>query len=269
MRRFTTLLNWGALRLHLGGGSCKARSVDRIRIVLLRTHNGKNLGAVARAMKNFGFHNLVIADPGPIDWSDVHQMAVRAQDITEGARRVDSLEAAIDGCTWVVGTSMRPLAGQRQLHPQVVAEALVQRAQTEDVALVFGEERIGLTNRDLLRCHDVSAIPTTDALPSLNLAQAALVYLWQLAQAKGEVRAATPSAASAQERDYQELESALRGHMQRIQFADPDRPKNGVLELIQTLKRAGLTQKEARLWQAILQIPQRAGPASDPDPQEG
>ncbi len=227
--------------------------MDGLRIVLLRTHNGKNLGAVARAMKNFGLSNLVIADPGPISWADVNQMAVRASDITEQARRATSLQQAVEGCSWVVGTTMRAVAGQRQLHPQAVAEALVQRAQHEHVALVFGEERIGLTNQDLLRCHDVSVIPTGSEVASLNLAQATLVYLWEIAQARGEIAAAAaPTHLNATEREYQALEGTIRAHMQSSGFSDPDRTRHGVLDLIQTLKRAGLTKKECGLWQAML-----------------
>lgn len=227
--------------------------MNRIRIVMLRTHNGMNLGAVARAMNNFGLSNLVLADLGSVNWPDVDRMAVRSSALIEQARRVDSLQAAVEGCTWVVGTSMRALAGQRQLPPAKVAEGLVERAATEDVAIVFGEERVGLTNQDLLRCHDVSAIPTSPELPSLNLAQAALVYLWEIAKAQGQVRAELPSAAAADEKDYREIERTLRARMLSSGFSDPDRPRHGALDLIQSLKRAGLTKAEVRLWQAVLQ----------------
>lgn len=230
--------------------------MDRIRIVLLRTHNGKNLGAVARAMHNFGRSRLVLADLGPIAWSDVSQMAVRSREITETAQRVDTLGAALEGCTWAVGTTMRTVPGQRGLHPREVAERLVRRARAgEEVALVFGEERVGLTNRDLLACHDTSVVPT-QGLASLNLAQAVLLYLWEIAQAEGRGEGADmptpPSAPSADERAYAALEQALRGHLVARGFRDPDRPKNGVKDLLQTLKRAGLTAHEARLWGAAL-----------------
>ncbi len=226
---------------------------------MLRTHNGMNLGAVARAMNNFGLSNLVLADLGAVDWSNVNRMAVRSKALTEQATRVDSLEAAIEGCSWVVGTSMRALAGQRQLPPAEVALELVTRSATQDVAIVFGEERIGLTNKDLLRCHDVSAIPTSSELPSLNLAQAALVYLWEIANAQGDLRAQRPTAAAADEKDYRAIEKALRAHMLAGGFHDPDRPRHGALDLIQTLKRAGLTKADARLWQAVL----HSRPSSD------
>ena len=220
---------------------------ENLRIVLLRTHHGKNLGAVARAMNNFGLSNLVLADLGAVRWSDVHQMAVRSDHLTEGARRVESLEAAVEGCAWVVGTTMRARPGQRHLHPREVAEQLVALAAHQPVALVFGEERVGLTNEDLLRCHDVSVIPTA-GLGSLNLAQAVLLYLWEIGQARGELSAPADPATRATVEDYARVETALRAHLARSGFADPDRPRHGARDLMQTLERAGLTRREANLW---------------------
>lgn len=224
---------------------------DRLRIVLLRTHNGQNLGAVARAMNNFGLSNLVLADLGAVRWSDVHKMAVRSDHLTEQAARVDSLEAAVKGCAWVVGTTMRARPGQRHLSPREAAAQLVELSATQDVALVFGGERVGLTNADLLHCHDVSAIPT-DGLASLNLAQSVLVYLWEIAQARGRAVAPEDPAPRATEDDYGRLDAALRAHMARVGFTDPDRPRHGVKDLLQTLKRAGLTEREAQLWLRVL-----------------
>ncbi len=222
----------------------------RVRIVLLRTHDGKNLGAVARVLKNFGFTRLILADLGPVDFAGVNQMAVQSQDVIASAQRATSLEAALEGCTWVVGTTMRRLPGQRDLTPRQVAVEATERVQEGDIALVFGEERIGLTNQDLLVCHDVSVIPTTHALRSLNLAQAVLVYVWELFN---RVEAPQrPPAARAQQADYQRLEMALRAQLQRGGFADPDRPRHGAKDLIQTLMRAGLTVDEAKLWEAAL-----------------
>ncbi|MCA9551884.1 MAG: rRNA methyltransferase [Myxococcales bacterium] len=229
-------------------------SLEQVRLVLLRTHNGKNLGAVARAMNNFGLSNLVLADLGKVDWSDVNQMAVRSAAITEAAPRVPDLAAAVAGCRYVVGTTMRRRPGQRHLTPREAAEALATHAAHGSVALVFGEERVGLTNQDLLACHDVSVIPTSPELPSLNLAQAVLLYCWELFGLLGApvAPAAEPRAA---EEDYALVEAALRGHMARSGFADPDRPRNGARELMQSLKRAGLTPHEARLWAALFKDP--------------
>ena len=212
---------------------------SRIRIVLLQTHHGKNLGAVARALANFGLPNLVLAELGAVNWADVNQTAVRAKHITEGARRVPSLAAAVEGCAWVVGTTMRRRPGQRDLHPRQTAERLAELSRAHDVAIVFGAERTGLSNRDLLSCHDVSIIPTSPELPSLNLSQAVLLYAWELYNARQFD--APPSPPRATEEEYGQLEDALRGHLDRRGFADPDRPRHGVADLLQDAE-AGRTE---------------------------
>lgn len=222
----------------------------RIRIVVLRTRHGKNLGGVARALNNFGLPSLVLADLGDVDWTDARQMAVRSTHILEQAKRSPDLRSAVEGCTWVVGTTMRAIPGSRALTPQEVAREMAARSDEEDLALVFGEERVGLTNRDLLHCHDISVIPTTAALPSLNLAQAVMIYAWELFRAGPAP--SRPQSKRAEEGAYERIDRALRDLVEIVGFAEPDRPRHGVLDLMHTLKRSGLTPREARLWEAVL-----------------
>src|SRR6185436_8917826 len=151
-----------------------------VRIVLLRPRNADNLGAIARAMKNFGLSDWVVVSPNPklLEVPGMNRLAVHAGELLESVRRVDSLSEAVADCSWVVGTTMRRIEGRRRLLPQGVAE----RARGEKLGLVFGDERSGLTNEDLAQCHDVSSIPASDEQPSLNLAQAVLVYAYELAR---------------------------------------------------------------------------------------
>lgn len=216
-------------------------------------------------MKNFGFHRLVLADLGPVHWPDVQKTAVQSSEIVEHATRAPSLEAALEGCSWTVGTTMRHRPGQRHLDPTTVAKIATTRAIHEDIALIFGEARVGLTNQDLLHCHDISVIPTHRALRSLNLAQAVLIYLWELHQTS-VTPSLPPSPPRAIESDYARLAEGLRTHMMRIGFRDPDRSQNGVLDLIQTLKRAGLTPHEARLWEAVFRKQKNLPPNRRGDP---
>ena len=155
---------------------------SRIRVVLLRTHHGQNLGAVARALKNFGLSRLVLAELGDVHWDEARRTAVRSEALLETAERTEDLRSALAGTSYAVGTSMRRLPGQRDLHPREVAAELAARSDAEEVALVFGPERVGLSNKDLLECSDVSVIPTSPQLPSLNLAQSVLLYAWELFQ---------------------------------------------------------------------------------------
>jgi TrmH family RNA methyltransferase len=206
------------------------------RIVLLRPRNADNLGAIARAMKNFGLADWVVVSPNPqlLEVPGMNRLAVKAGELLESVRRVESLEEAVKDCTWVVGTTMRQLDGRRRLMPKAVAE----RARTEQLALVFGDERSGLTNEDLAQCHDVSAIPTSDEQPSLNLAQAVLVYAYEL---WGAPHADGPLPIGASDGLLREVKASL----DEVLGGPHD-------ELMQTLIRARLSRREAEHWQAAL-----------------
>src|SRR5512138_1910113 len=154
-----------------------------VRIVLLRPRMPENLGAVARAMRNFGLEDWAIAALGTHDFAAARRVAVHAEDLLDRPRVVATLDEAVADCAWVVGTSSRRVRGKRRLSPADVAREALARAPAGRTALVFGDERSGLTAAEADRCHDLSAIPAADEQPSLNLAQAVAVYAWELREA--------------------------------------------------------------------------------------
>jgi tRNA/rRNA methyltransferase len=224
-----------------------------VRLVLLRPHGPENLGAVARVMKNFGLDEWAVAAPATRDLAAARRLAVHAEDVLDRRRAVATLDEAVADCAWVVGTSSRAVRGRRRLSPAEVAREALARAPEGRTALVFGDERSGLTRAELDRCHDLSAIPAEDAQPSLNLAQAVAVYAWELREA--ELAAAPPRAgrraAAATEGELSRVEEALRAALRRARFlAGPER--HAVRDLHATLRRARLSEREARLWLAAL-----------------
>lgn len=224
-----------------------------VRLVLLRPHNAENLGAVARVMKNFGLDDWAVAAPGTHDLAAARRVAVHAEDVLDGRRVVATLDEAVGDCAWVVGTSSRLARGKRPLSPAEVAREALLRAADGRTALVFGGERSGLTKAELDRCHDLSAIPAAAAQPSLNLAQAVAVYAWELREAAlsaGPPRAAR-RAGGATDEELSRIEDALRTALRRARFlAGPER--HAVRDLHATLRRARLSEREARLWLAAL-----------------
>lgn len=222
-----------------------------VRVVLVRPRNPENLGAVARAMRNFGLEDWAIAALGTHDFAAARRVAVRAGDLLDRPRVVATLDEAIADCAWVVATSSRRLRGKRRLAPHEVAREALARAGT--TAIVFGDERSGLTNAEVNRCHDLSAIPAAAAQPSLNLAQAVLVYAWELWRAAGGTApaAARRTAAAATDAEVARVEEALRAALRARGFlAGPER--HAVRDLVATLRRARPTRREARLWLAAL-----------------
>jgi tRNA/rRNA methyltransferase len=222
-----------------------------VRIVLLRPRNPENLGAVARAMKNFGLEDWAIAELGTHDFAAARRVAVHAEELLDRPRLVRTLDEAVADCAWVVGTSSRAVRGKRRLAPGDVAREALARAALGRTALVFGDERSGLTNEEVQRCHDLSAIPTGAAQPSLNLAQAVVVYAYELRRAALEAPARAAGRAGATDAELGHVEGALRDALRAGGFLNgPER--HAVRDLLATLRRAPLSRREARLWTAAL-----------------
>jgi tRNA/rRNA methyltransferase len=229
-----------------------------VRVVLLRPSNPQNLGAAARAMKNFGLDDWAIVELGTHDFAAARRVAVSAAELLDRPRLVRTLDEAVEDCAWVVGTSSRRVRGKRSLAPAAVAAEALARAPAR-TALVFGEERSGLSNAEVDRCDDLSTIPAAAAQPSLNLAQALVVYGYALraAAAAGVERPPAPRAAAASDAELRRVEGALRDALRGGGFLrGPER--HALRDLAATLRRARLSAGEARLWNAALRCVARA-----------
>jgi TrmH family RNA methyltransferase len=155
--------------------------LDRLRVVLVSTRNPLNIGAAARAMSNFGATNLNVVNPYDVAFREARS-AVGAAHLLKSAKEFKSVAEAIANCTLVVGTTT---VGHRELqHPirrlEQGARLIRQRLRTSQVALLFGSEKVGLSNHDLAHCHWLMRIPTRDEHASMNLAQAVAVCLYEL-----------------------------------------------------------------------------------------
>jgi len=167
--------------------------LQNIRIVLVETSHTGNMGSVARAMKTMGLTNLWLVNPLVKPDSQAIALAAGASDVIGNAQIVDTLDEALAGCSLVVGTSARsrtlpwPMLDPRECGLKSVAEG-----QQAPVALVFGRERVGLTNDELQKCHYHVAIAANPEYSSLNLAMAVQVIAyevrmaWLATQEKGE-----------------------------------------------------------------------------------
>ena len=207
------------------------------RIVLVRPRNPNNIGAAARAMKNFGFDELFVVAPYAPVWEEVVS-AVQAEDLIGRARVVAELAEAVADCTLVVGTGdPRRTAGQPTLYtPAQLSEGLAGAAHK--LALVFGPEKHGLTNDDLSYCHRLLSIPTRPDCPSMNLGQAVAVCCYELArggasEAVTRTQAALPAAG--------EVEAALKLLL-------------AVLRLAEFIKPGGEPALARKLRQALLHL---------------
>jgi TrmH family RNA methyltransferase len=223
------------------------------RLVLLRPRNADNLGSIARVMKNFGLTDWVVVSPNPklLEVPGLHRLAVKSGDLLESVRRIDTFEEAIADCSWVVGTTMRLVDGRRRLTPRDLSSEVMER-NDERWALVFGDERNGLSHEDVRQCHALSFIPSSEEQPSLNLAQAVGVYAYELAMAR-RAGSQAPSPAFADDATLRTLKGSVEGVLGSSGFLRSE-DRHAVDDLMATLQRARLTRKEAGLWIAALKV---------------
>jgi tRNA/rRNA methyltransferase len=189
------------------------------RVVLVRPHFAGNLGATARAMRNFGLHDLVLVDPkaDPFD-AEARRLATHGEAILESARIVSSLDDALNDCRLVLATSAK-IEGLFRSHaygrPDEMLPRLVGALDDGPGALVFGPEPSGLSNAEVARCHGVIRILTDSEYPALNLAQAVVICLhelrrqWLEAQAISTHATQPVAAFDEQERMFDHLRQAL------------------------------------------------------------
>ncbi len=152
-------------------------------MVLVSPRNPLNIGAVARAMANFGFSHLSVVAAFAPHWREARS-AVGAPGLLASAQETDSLAEALRDCTLVAGTGTLTHRRPEQTVVRLPDLAPLVRRELSlggRVALVFGPEKHGLSRDDLSHCHLLVEIPTDALQPSMNLGQAVAVCLYELA----------------------------------------------------------------------------------------
>jgi tRNA/rRNA methyltransferase len=153
-----------------------------ITIVLVRPQYAGNIGSVCRAMKNMGLSRLILVSPeqDPLS-AEARMMATSAKDILHKAKIFSSLEEALQGFRWIAGTSARkginrgPFISPREISPEIL-----QHARSIPVAILFGPEDRGLTNRELDPVTPLIQFPLHPKMSSINLAQAVMLMGYEL-----------------------------------------------------------------------------------------
>jgi tRNA/rRNA methyltransferase len=155
--------------------------LSRIRVVLCRPSHPGNIGAAARAMKTMGLSDLRLVRPRTFPDPEADARATGAVDVLESANISDSLPEALAGALFVIALSARrrdlgpPIGQPREMVARLLAEAAI-----GPVALVFGNETVGLSNDEIQQCHAAVTIPTNPEFSSLNLGSAVQVLCYEL-----------------------------------------------------------------------------------------
>lgn len=229
--------------------------------VLVRTHSPGNLGAAARAVKNFGAE-LALIDPkaDPLH-PDAVAYASGAEEILKGRKTLTDWEALRADVSRIVALSSLRGRTSRGLPPATTFAAIRRDLRAERrVALVFGPERAGLTTDELQECDLRLRIPTSPAFPSLNLAQAVAISLALASSSlslpfeaprrrRGYVATEEEPATS---KELARLKESLRAALAAAGYAGRGRNAHVVAELESSLLRSRPTAREVTLWLGAL-----------------
>lgn len=222
--------------------------LNNLRIVLVRPRGSGNIGSVARAMKNFGARELaVVGGPARTKSFWARAMAVHGRDILSDVQRYDTIRDAIADCHLVVGTTCRP--GLYRSHTQSARELAPKIAtalQDSKVAVIFGPEDHGLSNKDIEHCQLLLTIPSHPDYQSLNVAQAAVVCMYEIFLAAA-APAPPPALHLAKAETVGRLFDILRPSLLKIGFLNSENPEHMLLALRRIFGRGGLEERDTKI----------------------
>jgi tRNA/rRNA methyltransferase len=227
--------------------------------VLVRPQMGENIGAAARAMWNFGLDRMRVVAPRD-GWPNPKAVAMAsgAGRLLDAAQLHPDLPAAIADCDFVLATTARPRGLVKDIYsPQeAMAETAARIAAGQKVALLFGPERAGLENDDIMRANAIITVPVNPAFPSLNLAQCVLLTAYEWRRATTEVVARETDLLDgdwASQIEVEKLAEHYEGRLDQAGFFFPDSKAEGMKRTLRNLwSRMPLTRADTQILHGIL-----------------
>ncbi|MBL9095630.1 MAG: RNA methyltransferase [Alphaproteobacteria bacterium] len=230
-------------------------------VILANPQIGENIGAAARAMLNFGLTDLRLVNPREA-WPNkkAEAMAVGAAVVLEKARVFATMEEAVADLGLIFATTGRDrLMAKRVVTPdEAVAELAAELAQDRACGVMFGAERMGLTNEEVILADAILTIPTNPEFASLNLAQsvAVVAYEWfKGTQEKPEfkVPAKYRRSALANKEDLIGFFEHIEGELDRTEFLFPPDKRAAMVQNMRNMwHRAGLTYQEVQTLRGMV-----------------
>lgn len=228
-------------------------------IVLCKPNEGKNIGAVCRAMFTMGLSRLrIVGERSDYEDEEIRTLAVHAFHLWEKAEFFDSLEHAVEDCVFAAGTTRRgghkrsfSVCGPRELSSRIFSLPSACRA-----AVVFGNERTGLTEAELNICSCAVTIPADAKSGSLNLSHAVQIIAYELycafqSSVRGGLKGSGLLCEAVSISRLEKTVDEIIGSLRKIGFFSVGNPENMKRFWLSILSRAALSEEEARYVEKI------------------
>jgi TrmH family RNA methyltransferase len=225
---------------------------ELVRIVLIDPSHPGNIGSVARAMKNMSLSELVLVRPRSMPHPEANALAAGADDVLGAARIVATVAEAVADCSFIAGTTSRPRSYHWEFTtPRDLAARVLESADGNRAALLFGSERYGLANEDLQYCNVLVRIPANPEYCSLNLAMSVQLIAYEIYLARQQPRSHMQlELPLAESRDVEHFYEHLAQVLREIEFED--RTGHLMERLRRLFNRAQLDRNELNILRGIL-----------------
>ena len=232
--------------------------LDRLSVVLVSPHNPLNLGAAARALSNFAFSSLRVVNPYEVAFRNARS-AVGASKVLTDAIEYATVAEAVADCALVVGTTaVRHRDLQHPLRRVEYGSRLIRKQLASGrVAILFGSEKVGLSNADLSHCHWLMRIPAYGDQISMNLGQAVAICLYELirdgkavSDSKPVPKAKRPKLATAG--DVERISASLFEALQKSGYVRSNADAFIEEKVRRLIVRMNLDHDDADLWLGML-----------------
>ena len=228
-------------------------SKNHISFILHKPQLSENIGACARAIKNFSFKKLILINPKPIFPNDkILATSVGAKDIITLSKKYDSLERALDKIDIVIATSAR-FRNKNIKH--INLEDLKKIDFKKKIGFLFGSEASGLSNEEISYANYTLQIPTNPDFKSLNLSHSLIIiaqYVANTIKLKGVPFKKSKKVKSAGKKEIQSMLSLCIKNLDEIDFFKPKEKRPKMLENLRNIfYKMDLSDKETRILSSV------------------
>jgi tRNA/rRNA methyltransferase len=227
--------------------------------VLIRPQMGENIGAAARAMLNFGLERMRVTAPRD-GWPNERAVAMAsgAGRLLDEAQIFDTTAEALADRTYVYATTARPRDITKPVFTPEAAmqDAAARIAAGEKVAVMFGPERAGLENEDIVQANAIVTVPVNPDFPSLNLAQCVLLVGYEWRRATEEAEAMRVEMAGSDWAEQHEVDALARHYDERLTEAGFYFPEHKAAHMQRNMRnlwsRMPLTRSDVQMLHGIM-----------------
>lgn len=217
---------------------------------------GENIGAVARAMSNFGLNELRIVAPRD-GWPNPKsvEMAAGAEYIINDTKIYETFAESMADINIAYATTARPRDMNKRVVEPAQAMAEISARSTDKIALVFGPERAGIENEEITLCDSIITIPTDTKNKSLNLAQSSVIigYEWLKANLSNKENSEITNKSPAPKSDIFGLFEQLESYLDKAEYFRVEQKKPVMWQNLKNmLLRGQWSEQEIRTFRGML-----------------